>query len=154
MLTWIWVKYSLPVYNAWQEQDRTQVPEKMVIGAKHATICLLSCAVYYYIMPDKGIGLEERQQTVGPDIEILVVLMLVRLTWVLLILEIVGDGWRLSTGKPWSKNDGNIRSQRSKLSYLILRDVWFSSWERGFQMLIFRCYHAPGFQHAKYYSRS
>ena len=77
-----------------------------------------------YIMPDIGNWLEQRQQIARPDIEILVVLMLVRLTWVLLILEIGGDGWKLSTGEPWSKNDGNIRSRRSKLSSLILRGVW------------------------------
>ena len=84
-----------------------------------------------YIMPDIGIGLEERQQTVWPDIEILLVMMLVRLTWVILILEIGGDGWRLSTGEPWSKNDGNIRSLRSKLSSLILRDLWFQVGKGG-----------------------
>ena len=33
-----------------------------------------------YIMPDIRIELEERQQTVWPDIEILLVMMLVRLT--------------------------------------------------------------------------
>ena len=135
MVSQCWLEFDWNFHYLPTMHGRSRIEHKCLRKWPSARNTLLFASYRVpYIMPDIRNGLEERQQTVWPDIEILVVVILVRLSWVLLILEIGGEGWRLSTGEPWSKNDGNIRSLRSKLSSLILRDMWFSSFERGLQM--------------------
>ena len=153
MLTWIWLKFSLPAYNAWQEQDRTQVPEKMAIGAKHATICLPSCAVYYAWHRSATRGKAANTSAWhwnlgGYDVGEIDLSALDSRDW-WRWLETLHCHWR-AMKQEWRKHP--ISEIQTFIPYL----AWCVIFKlgKGFQMLILRCYHAPGFQHAKYFSRS